>query len=242
MLKPAIWELGGKSANLIFSDADMQSAVRYSARQPLFLAGQGCILPTRLLVEKNIEAEFTERLIAEVASLQIGDPMEYETELGPVISKSAQSRIFDMISKSKELGDGTLSFGGGLPKDVDPNGYFVEPTIFTNVKPNSLIAQKECFGPVIVLMPFKTEDEAIEIANSTAFGLGAYIQSSDISRCNRLIEKLHAGGIFINGAPTARENAPFGGLEFSGFGREGGRDGMLEYTRVKNIGINTSRQ
>ena len=237
LLKPAMYELGGKSANLIFADANMDMAIKYSARQPFFLAGQGCILPTRILVEESICIDFTERLIKEVESIRVGDPMCSETEFGPVISKHAQNRLLKKIDEFKSDGQGCLTSGGGIPDSTDPNGYFVEPTVFTDVKPNSPLAQDECFGPIIAISCFKDEKQAVAMANSTRYGLGAYIQSSNLSRSLRLSNQLCAGGVFVNGAPTARENAPFGGLNSSGFGREGGRDGLQEFLRVKNVAI-----
>ena len=237
LLKPAMYELGGKSANLVFADADMDMSVKYSARQPFFLAGQGCILPTRILVEEGIYRDFTERLIEEIDSIRIGNPMCSETEFGPVISKQAQTRLLKKIVEFKRDGQGRLTFGGGIPDSTNPNGYFVEPTVFTDVKPNSTLAQDECFGPIIAISSFKDENEAVAMANSTQYGLGAYIQSTNLSRSLRLSNQLRAGGVFVNGAPTARENAPFGGINSSGFGREGGRDGLQEFLRIKNVAI-----
>lgn len=236
-LKPALYELGGKSANLIFADADMEVAVRHSARQPLFLAGQGCILPTRILVEESIAKDFTDRLIAEIETIRVGDPLANNTELGPVIDERSQIRLLGLIDAARTRGDGKLALGGGKPQHVDPNGYFVAPTVFTDVDPASSIAQDECFGPVLSVIPFRTVDQAVEIANSTAFGLGAYIHSTNLPRTLQLVHRLDAGSVQINGAPTARENAPFGGRGMSGHGREGGYDGMMEFVRVKNVAI-----
>ena len=236
-LKPALYELGGKSANLIFADADMEVAVRHSARQPLFLAGQGCILPTRILVERSVAKDFTERLLAEIASIRVGDPLQDSTELGPVIDERSQQRLLNLIDAARTRGDGKVAMGGGKPDGVDPNGYYVAPTVFTDVDPNSPLAQEECFGPVLAVTPFDSVDQAVEIANSTEFGLGAYIHSTNLTRTLKLAHRLEAGSIQINGAPTARENAPFGGLGKSGHGREGGVDGMMEFVRVKNVAI-----
>ncbi|MBX3529036.1 MAG: aldehyde dehydrogenase [Rhizobiaceae bacterium] len=234
--KPALYELGGKSANLVFADADMEVAVRHSARQPLFLSGQGCVLPTRLLVEESIAKVFLDKVIAEVSSLKMGDPMDEATDLGPVVHFGAQSRLLSTIAKAKADGDGELLLGGRRPEALSA-GAFVEATVFGGVKPQSSLAQNECFGPVISVIPFRTEDEAVEIANSTKFGLGAYIHSTDMPRTLRLVHRLHSGNVIVNGAATARENAPFGGLGLSGYGREGGRDGLQEYIRTKNVAI-----
>lgn len=234
--KPALYELGGKSANLVFADADMDVAVTHSARQPLFLSGQGCVLPTRLLVQRSIAGEFVERVRAEISSLKMGDPMDEATDLGPVVHHSAQARLLKTIAQAVEDRDGELLLGGGRPAGL-PNGAFVEATVFGNVKPESSLAQNECFGPVISVIPFNTEEEAVAIANGTPFGLGAYVHTTDLRRTMRLMTQLNAGTVQVNGAPTARENAPFGGLGLSGYGREGGRDGLAEYIKVKNVAI-----
>jgi len=235
-MKPAIYELGGKSANLIFADADMELAVKHSARTPLFLAGQGCVLPTRILVEESCADEFSERLLAEIRLIRIGNPLETETELGPVVSTAAQQRLLGMIEEAKQRGDGKLSLGGGIPEGFG-HGSYVAPTVFTDVAPDSQLGQAECFGPVVSVLRFRNVEEAVQIANGTPFGLGAYIHSTNLPRTLRLVHQLNAGTIQINGAPTARENAPFGGQGMSGYGREGGFDGLSEFIRVKNVAI-----
>ena len=235
-MKPAIYELGGKSANLVFADADLDVAVKHSARTPLFLAGQGCVLPTRLLVEESIAEEFTERVVEEIRSLRVGDPLQNETELGPVVSKAAQARLLDMIGQAKTRGDGKLALGGGIPEGLEA-GSFVQPTVFTGVEPGSMLGQAECFGPVLSVLTFRNVDEAVQIANGTPFGLGAYIHSTNLPRTLRLVHRLDAGTIQVNGAPTARENAPFGGQGLSGYGREGGFEGLSEFIRTKNVAI-----
>jgi len=236
-IKPALYELGGKSANIVFADANMDVAVRHAARTPLFLSGQGCVLPTRLLVEASVAGSFVERVKAEIQSLRMGDPLDEGTDLGPVVNSAAQSRLLTTIDKARERGDGKLVLGGSRPGHL-PDGAYVEATLFDGVKPDSDLGQNECFGPVISVIPFKSDDEAVEIANCTKFGLGAYLHGTDITRCLKLVHRLEAGTVQINGAPTARENAPFGGRGLSGYGREGGRDGIAEFIRIKNIAIN----
>jgi aldehyde dehydrogenase (NAD+) len=235
-MKPAIYELGGKSANIVFADADLDAAARFSARQPLFLAGQGCSLPTRLLVEESIAGAFTERVVAEIASLRIGDPREDTTELGPVIDARAQRRLIDTIEAARARGDGRLALGGGRPAGHDA-GYFVAPSVFADVAPDAPIAQEECFGPVLSIIPFRDEDDAVRIANATPYGLAAYIQTGSLKRATRLPHRIEAGTVQVNGAPTVRENAPFGGIGASGYGREGGFDGLREFIRTKNVAI-----
>lgn len=235
-MKPAIFELGGKSANIVFADADMAVAVRHAARQPLFLSGQGCILPTRLLVEERIAKDFVERVIAEIRSLKMGDPIDPSTDLGPVVDIRSQQRLLATITKAASAGDGKVVLGGGRPS-AHPDGAFVEATVFQDVRPDSELGQNECFGPVVSIMTFRNTDEAVEIANGTKFGLGAYLHGKDITRMLKLTHRLQAGSVQVNGAPTARENAPFGGFGLSGFGREGGRDGIAEFIRIKNVAI-----
>jgi aldehyde dehydrogenase (NAD+) len=235
-MTPAIYELGGKSANLVFADADLDVAVRHAARTPLFLSGQGCILPTRILVEASIADTFAERVIAEITSLRMGDPLDESTDLGPVATLGAQRRLLDTIERARTAGDGELVLGGGRPAAL-PAGAYVEATVFRNVRPNSDLGQHECFGPVVSIIPFASDDEGVAIANGTKFGLGAYLHTRDVTRALKLAHRLEAGSVQINGAPTARENAPFGGRGLSGYGREGGRDGIQEFVRVKNVAI-----
>ena len=236
-MKPAIYELGGKSANLVFADADLDVAVRHAARTPLFLSGQGCILPTRILVEAKIADEFLDRVLAEIRSLRMGDPLDEATDLGPVVTMAAQRRLLATIERARTAGDGSLALGGGRPAAL-PDGAYVEATVFRNVRPDSELGQNECFGPVVSIIRFATDEEGIAIANGTRFGLGAYLHTRDLDRALKLTHRLQAGSIQINGAPTARENAPFGGGRgLSGYGREGGRDGIQEFIRVKNVAI-----
>lgn len=235
--KPALYELGGKSANIVFADADMDTAVRHSARQPMFLSGQGCILPTRLLVEESVARAFTERVVAEIRSLRLGDPMDDTTELGPVVDARSQARLLATIEGAAANGDGQIVLGGGRPAHLPAAGAWVEPTVFSDVRPDSSLGQTECFGPVLSIMTFRSVDEAVAIANGTRFGLGAYVHSNDLDRVLKLVHRLDSGNVIVNGAATARENAPFGGLGDSGYGREGGRDGLSEYLRTKNVAI-----
>lgn len=234
--KPAIYELGGKSANIVMEDADLDLAVRHSARTPLTLSGQGCVLPTRLLVQRGVAEEMAERVMAEIRTMRLGDPLDEATELGPVATEGAQTRLFGLIEAARQRGDGKLAMGGGRP-DGFTDGWFVAPTVFHDVDPDSSLAQDECFGPVVSIIPFDDDTEALRIANSTPYGLGAYMHGRDITRLLRLAHELEAGSIQINGAPTARENAPFGGLGLSGYGREGGRDGLQEFIRTKNVAV-----
>ncbi len=237
-LKPAVLELGGKSANLIFPDADLDSAVTTNAGTVCCtLAGQGCAIPTRMLVHSDVYEDVAERVVAMVSALRCGDPLDPATLVGPVVTRAAQDRIVGMTERAPGEG-ATLLAGGGAPRDVPPNGFYVEPTVFGDVDPMSELGQVEVFGPVLSLMRFTSEDEAIEMANATRYGLASYIYTNDIRRVNRLATRLHAGGVYVNGAqPVTGYELPFGGVGISGFGREGGQEGLFEFLRTKAVAV-----
>jgi len=169
--------------------------------------------------------------------LTVGDPLDPKTNLGPVVNEAACRRIMGVIDGAKSQRMGSLALGGNRLGDGLADGYFIEPTVFVDVDPKSSLAQKEIFGPVLSIFRFKTEEEAVELANSTEYGLAAYVQTNDLKRAHRLASQLVAGTIHINGAPNAQAAALFGGIGLSGFGREGGKAGLDEFIRVKNVGI-----
>ena len=235
-LKPVVFELGGKSANLLFADTDLDTVVPYCAAFAMSNTGQGCALPTRLLVERGIYDEVVARVTGVVAHLPVGDPLDPTTYIGPLISAAARDRVQGVIDKAVEDGAGRLVFGG---ERIDADGYFVTPTVFADVDNRSDLAQREIFGPVVALTPFDTEDEAVALANDTAYGLSAYVQSRDIGRVNRLVPRLKAGTVYVNPGPNPITSpaTPFGGVGLSGFGREGGRAGLEEFIHVKGVGV-----
>ncbi|MFJ9907976.1 aldehyde dehydrogenase family protein [Streptomyces sp. NPDC101152] len=235
-LKPVVFELGGKSANLLFADTDLDTVVPYCAAFAMSNTGQGCALPTRLLVERRIYDEVVARVTGVVAHLPVGDPLDPTTYIGPLISAAARDRVQGVIDKAVEDGAGRLVFGG---ERIDADGYFVAPTVFADVDNRSDLAQREIFGPVLALTPFDTEDEAVALANDTAYGLSAYVQSRDIARVNRLVPRLKAGTVYVNPGPNPITSpaTPFGGVGLSGFGREGGRAGLEEFIHVKGVGV-----
>ncbi|WP_331717286.1 aldehyde dehydrogenase family protein [Yinghuangia sp. ASG 101] len=225
-------ELGGKSANLIFEDADIEAACVHGAFLSVgFLAGQGCSFPTRMLVQRPRYDEAVERVAALAKSFTIGDPLEGAL-VGPVISQAAVDRILGMIERAPAQGARLVSGGARLGGDL-ADGYFIEPTVFADVDPHSELAQGEVFGPVLSIIPFDTENEAIEIANSTPYGLAAYVRTNDLARAHRVAEQLGAGDIMINGAQNLYVNRPFGGFGRSGFGKEGGRQESRSYCASK---------
>ncbi|MBL7489446.1 aldehyde dehydrogenase [Frankia sp. AgB1.9] len=242
-IKPAVLELGGKSANLIFPDADLDTAAMITTYTVNgVLAGQGCAIASRMLVHEDVYDEVAEKVVEQVRAMRYGDPFDPATTITPVITKAAQTRILGMIDRARAEGGGTLLIGGGVPSELTgtelEGGFFVEPTVFGDVVPASELGQVEVFGPVLSLIRFSTEDEAVEIANATEYGLASYAYTKDIDRIARLTTRLQAGGVYINGAqPVLGCELPFGGIGISGFGREGGLEGLLEFVRTKAVAI-----
>jgi aldehyde dehydrogenase (NAD+) len=236
-MKPVVLELGGKSANLIFEDADLTAACTLGTFMSVgTLSGQGCALPTRMLVARSIYDQVV-ATVAEIAkNIPIGDPFLPTTISGPVVNKAALERILGMIEQAK-LDGARLVTGGARLEGELANGYFLEPTVFADVDPASELAQTEVFGPVLAITPFDTEEEAIAIANGTKYGLSAYVQTNDLKRAHRLAEELNAGEVLINGAVNLAVHRPFGGIGISGVGKEGGRAGIEEFLRTKAVGI-----
>ena len=239
MLRPSILELGGKSANLIFADADLAQAIPISVATCMINAGQGCSLPTRMLVEESIYDKVVEQAAAVAAQLQLGDPLLPDTSVGPVINQAALDRILGVIDRAKASGAGRLIAGGGrVESEEHRGGYFIAPTVFADVDPASELAQKEVFGPVLTITKFRSEAEGIALANNTQYGLAAYIHGKDHARNTRVAYQLYAGSVCINGSVAPIHHAPFGGVGISGFGREGGREGIEEMTYRKSVLVN----
>jgi len=238
-LKPAVLELGGKSASLVFPDADLEAvAFVVTASVHQTLAGQGCALATRLLVHDSVYDDVADKVTSYASAITLGDPFDPATGMGPVISRSAQERILAMIERARTDGSGKLLVGGGVPGGPLAEGSYVEPTVFGDVDPASELGQVEVFGPVLSLMRFHDEDEAVRVANSTPYGLASYLWTNDVARINRLVPRLEAGGVYVNGAsPVTGCELPFGGVGISGFGREGGLEGLLEFVRTKAVAI-----
>lgn len=240
LLKPAVLELGGKSANIVFPDANLDVVCPWSVNFSIgLLSGQGCSLPTRMLVHEDIYDEVVERIIIAAKSLKQGDPFDPEVTMGPVVNQAALDRILGLIETAEREGQGRLVTGGRRAGGDLAEGFFIEPTIFVDVDPYSTIAQSEIFGPVLVVSKFSTEEEAIKIANSTQYGLGGWLQTRDVQRLHRMAEQISAGSVMCNGASPIQPYTPFGGVDLSGYGREGGREGIDEFVRPKTIAIGT---
>lgn len=238
-IKPVVVELGGKSANIVFDDADLDATCMHAGMLSMgFFAGQGCSFPTRMLVQRGIYDEVIDRMADTARSISVGDPFLPGVIAGPVISQGAVDRIMGLIERAPA--EGARLIAGGkqpeLPGDL-AGGYYIEPTVFADVSPSSELAQKEVFGPVLAITPFADEDEAIGIANSTPYGLAGYVRTRDIARAIRVAEQLEAGDVHVNGAGNLGVNRPFGGWGMSGIGKEGGRQGLEEFLRIKGVGI-----
>ncbi|WP_375487983.1 aldehyde dehydrogenase family protein [uncultured Mycobacterium sp.] len=234
-LTPVLFELGGKGANLVFDDADLTEAVPFSCSFALANSGQGCALPTRLLVQRSVYDTVLDQLAAIAGSLKVGDPLEPDTYIGPLIHADALKRVVSVVDSAIGQRSGRLLVGGQRAGGELSDGYFMNPTIFADVDAGSDLAQREIFGPVLAVTPFDTEDEAVALANATPYGLTNYIQSKDSRRIERLIPQLNCGTVGVNTGVCNHHLAPFGGNGISGFGREGGKAGLDEFIRVKTV-------
>jgi aldehyde dehydrogenase (NAD+) len=234
-LTPVLFELGGKGANLVFADADLDRSLPFSCRFALANTGQGCALPTRLLVERPIYDRVVEQVLETVESYTVGDPLDRNSFAGPLVNEAALKRVLGVIEQAKATNAGRLALGGDRLGGELADGWFVDRTVFVDVDPASNLAKKEIFGPVLAVIPFSDEEEAVAIANNTAYGLTNYIQSSDAHRVRRLIPQLRSGTVGVNTGACVHHRAPFGGVGSSGFGREGGRAGIEEFIRIKTV-------
>jgi aldehyde dehydrogenase (NAD+) len=236
-LTPVLLELGGKSANIVFADADLDAAAAMATQMGIVNgAAQGCNLPTRLIAHSSIYDELVRRVAERAAATKVGMPFEPGIQMGPVVNEAACKRILGVIDRASSEGARLVTGGARLGGDL-ADGFFIAPTLFADVDPASDLAQNEVFGPVQGAIRFDEEDEAVAIANGTSYGLAGYLWTSDLRRAHRVAAALDAGWIGVNGFPPMPPNAPFGGMKASGFGREGGLEGLLEFVRTKNVYI-----
>ena len=226
-------ELGGKGANIIFKDADTE-AIERGAFRCFRNSGQSCNAPTRMLVEQSIYDETIERLRKYASEFKVDDPNKNGEHIGPVISETQFNKIQGLIQKGIDEGAKLVAGGIGKPDGLK-DGYYVKPTVFADVNNEMEIARTEIFGPVLSVIPFETEEEAIKIANDTDYGLTNYIQTQDTEKVKRVARKLRSGMVDVNGAGIAVD-APFGGFKHSGIGREAGEHGLEEFLEVKSVG------
>jgi acyl-CoA reductase-like NAD-dependent aldehyde dehydrogenase len=234
-LKPCGLELGGKSAVIVFADADLPSAAKRGLSGAMSANGQGCVNGTRLLVERPIYAQYLQMLQAIAGHIKIGDPLDKATIVGPVISDAALTRILGMIDLARQEGGRVVTGGERMGGDA-ADGFYLPITIVADVANESNIAQHEVFGPVLSVTPFDTEEEAIALANGTAYGLGGYIHTQNLRRAHTMAAALDSGMIHVNGSGEGMTPcAPFGGMKQSGYGRLGGEAGLHEFLRIKNV-------
>ena len=238
-VKRVTLELGGKSPNIFFADADFESAIDGALFGVFINQGEVCSAGSRILVEKSIYPKFVEAMSAKAKTIRLGPPLERETKMGPLVSKDQ----FDRVRSYQELGkkEAKLAAGGGRPASMK-QGYYVEPTIFYDVDNSARIAQEEIFGPVAAVIPFADEAEALRIANATPYGLAAAIWSRDIFKALRMVKALRAGIVWVNHMQPTYVEAPWGGFKQSGFGRELGPWGIEEYLETKQVHINLNEQ
>ena len=228
-------ELGGKSPNIIFADADWEQAVAGATFGIMFNNGQNCIAGSRLLVEKKIYKKLLSALVQKFRSLKVGDPTKKSTQLGPLVSREHYETVMRYIRIGKEEG-ATLMCGGKRPRGKEfAKGCYVEPTLFGDVSNDMRIAQEEIFGPVLVAIPFRDEDDAVAIANDTPYGLGSGIFTTDLAKAHRVARRLESGTVYINTYNMVNPQSPFPAWKHSGIGVERGHHGLLEYTRYKNV-------
>lgn len=239
-VKNVTLELGGKGANIVCTDADIDTAVDGSLFAFLTHSGQGCESGTRLLLPESLHDDFVERMVRRVATLKFGDPMDYDTDLGPVHSAEHRDRILAYIQKGLDEG-ATLACGGGSPNGpLFDKGFWVEPTIFTDVTNDMTIAREEIFGPVLSVIKYRTIDEAVAIANDTEYGLSAGVWTRDIQQGLDIAEALEAGMVWVNDWHVVYPGYPFGGMKQSGIGREGAEDALDAYTEPKMVTVDLS--
>lgn len=233
-------ELGGKSPNVVFEDADLEAAANGVVSGIFAATGQTCIAGSRLLVHEDVYDELLRKLIFKAQDIKLGDPLDMQTEMGPVAFKEQLDKILGYIDLGREEG-ATVACGGGIPEDPGlQDGYFVQPTILTGADRGMRVAQEEIFGPVLSVMTFRNEEEAISQANDTRYGLAAGVWTKDLQRAHRMAHAIRAGTVWINSYRTISFNAPFGGYKMSGLGKENGLEGLKEYTNVKSVWVELS--
>jgi aldehyde dehydrogenase (NAD+) len=232
-VKRVVQELGGKSPNVFLDDADFEHGVARGVLAGMRNVGQSCSAPTRMLVPTSRLAEAEALAVQAVAGIRVGDPRDEQTTMGPIANAAQFKRVQDMIAVGIDEGATLICGGLGRPDGIE-QGFFVRPTIFSNVTPDMRVAREEIFGPVLVILPYRDEEEAIAIANDTVYGLGAHVQSADVERARRVAGRIRAGQVLIN-YPAWNAHAPFGGYKRSGNGREYGVHGLEEYLETKAI-------
>ena len=241
-LKRVSMELGGKSPNIVFDDAQLDNAIKGVISGIFAATGQTCIAGSRLLVQQSIHDEFVDKLVAFAKTAKMGDPMSLDTQVGPVTNPPQFEKILKYMDIAKGEGATAVLGGGKAVRPECGNGWFVEPTIFTGVRNSMRIAQEEVFGPVLSVIPFKDEEEAIAIGNDVVFGLAAGVWTQNMRRAFSMAEKLQAGTVWVNTYRAVSYLSPFGGYKRSGIGRESGQEMIKEYLQTKSVWISTATE
>ena len=241
-LKRVSMELGGKSPNIVFDDAHIDNAIKGVISGIFAATGQTCIAGSRLLVQQSIHDEFVDKLVAFAKTAKMGDPMSLDTQVGPVTNPPQFEKILKYMAIAKDEGATAVLGGGKAVRPECGNGWFVEPTIYTGVKNSMRIAQEEVFGPVLSVIPFRDEEEAIAIGNDVVFGLAAGVWTQNMRRAFSMAEKLQAGTVWVNTYRAVSYLSPFGGYKRSGIGRESGQEMIKEYLQTKSVWISTATE
>lgn len=240
-LKKVQLELGGKGANIVFDDAILPAAIGGSAFGMFHNQGQACIAASRLILHKRIADEFLEKFIALARSIRLGDPLDSDTEMGPLTSQIHHQRVLSFVDVAASEG-GEILCGGRVPESTSlRDGFFIEPTV-VRADPKHRVQQEEVFGPFVTVTTFEDDDEALRIANGTIYGLGAGLWTQNLARAHRFAKDLHAGMVWVNCYKRVHPASPFGGVGESGYGREMGFESMREYTQPKSVWINVDAQ
>jgi acyl-CoA reductase-like NAD-dependent aldehyde dehydrogenase len=239
-LKKVSLELGGKSPNIVFADADLDAATRGSFSAIFYNTGQCCTAGSRLLVHESVHDQLLEKLVERAQKLQPGDPLDPKTRVGPLISEEQLSRVMGYVERGTSEGAQLLTGGNRWAASGFERGYWLEPTIFDAVQAGHTIAQEEIFGPVLAALTFRDEDEAVALANNTMFGLAAGVWTNNVKRAHRVAKKLEAGTIWVNTYHPLDAASPFGGYKQSGYGRELGANALDLYTQVKSVWVDLS--
>ena len=241
-LKRVTLELGGKSPNIVFEDADIDDAVKGAISGIFAASGQTCVAGSRLLLQERIHDEFVDRLLETAKTARMGNPMDMDTQVGPVTTPPQFDKVLNYIAIAKDEGANCLLGGRAAQRPECGDGWFVEPTIFDDVTNDMRIAQEEVFGPVLSILRFSDEDEAVAIANDVMYGLAAGIWTQNVRRSITVADRLQAGTVWVNTYRAVSFMSPFGGYKMSGLGRENGADAIREYLQTKSVWISTASE